>query len=113
MGPEPSPTEVEAGVMEHPDITAAVAFGHTNIKIGEDIVCAYTSRGGQPLPERLLRQQLKNLLPRHMVPTYLVHFEEFGITGNDGKFDRKAIKEAARNRLGLDNSPAQPQPLAV
>lgn len=108
-----SPTEVEAGVMEHPDITAAVAFGHTNIKIGEDIVCAYTSRGGQPLPERLLRQQLKNLLPRHMVPTYLVHFEEFGITGNDGKFDRKAIKEAARNRLGLDNSPAQPQPLAV
>jgi amino acid adenylation domain-containing protein len=96
-----SPTEVEIEIAGHPEIQGAVAFGVTNIEVGEDIVCAYTSNSGEPLAERSLRQYLKNKLPRHMVPTYLVHFHDFPITGNDGKIDRKEVKNAARDCLGL------------
>jgi hypothetical protein len=56
--------------------------------------------GGQPLPEAAFRQFLKSQLPSHMVPAYLLHFEVFPITGNDGKLDRKTIKASAAERIG-------------
>jgi amino acid adenylation domain-containing protein len=95
-----SPTEVESEVVRHPDIVEAVAFAVQNITVGEDVACAYTTVGGQPLPEAALRQYLKTQLPSHMVPAYLIHFESFPITGNAGKLDRKTIKQAAFERLG-------------
>jgi acyl-coenzyme A synthetase/AMP-(fatty) acid ligase len=97
-----SPTEVEAEVVRHPDIGAAVAFAVPNIAIGEDVACAYTTINGQPLAETTLKQFLKSNLPNHMVPAYLIHFETFPITGNDGKLDRKAIKDGAFERLGIE-----------
>jgi acyl-coenzyme A synthetase/AMP-(fatty) acid ligase len=104
-----SPMEVESGLTAHEQIDAAVAFGVENIKIGEDIACAYTTTSGEAIPEKVLMQALKDALPRHMVPLYLVHFESFPITGNDGKFDRKAIKLATLDKLGLREQPAAPE----
>ena len=98
-----SPTEVEVEVVRHPEISAAVAFGVLNIGVGEDIACAYTTHNGQPLPEAMLLQYLKTNLPRHMVPAYLVHFTAFPITGNAGKFDRKTVKQACLERLGIES----------
>lgn len=97
-----SPTEVETEVMRHPDIIDAVAFALPNITVGEDVGCAYTSVSGQPLTEALLKQFLKSNLPNHMVPTVLVHFDTFTILGNAGKLDRKSIKQAAYQRLGVE-----------
>ena len=97
-----SPTEVETEVVRHPDIVDAVAFAVTNITIGEDIACAYTTLSGQPLPDQVLTQYLKRNLPSHMVPTYLIHFDGFPITGNAGKLDRKTITQAAFARLGME-----------
>jgi amino acid adenylation domain-containing protein len=104
-----SPTEVEAEVVRHPDVVDAVAFAVPNITIGEDIACAYTTVGGTPVAEPLLRQYLKTALPNHMVPAYLLHFDAFPVTGNAGKLDRKTIKHNAFERLGLD--PANPAQL--
>ena len=98
-----SPTEVEAEVVRHPEIVEAVAFAVTNIAVGEDVACAYTTVTRQPLPEHILKQYLKMRLPIHMVPVYLIHFESFQVTGNAGKLDRKAIKEAAFERLGTES----------
>jgi amino acid adenylation domain-containing protein len=97
-----SPTEVEAEVVRHPEIVDAVAFAVTNIEVGEDVACAYTTVTRQPLAEHTLKQYLKMHLPNHMVPAYLIHFESFPITGNAGKLDRKAIKQAAFERLGTE-----------
>jgi hypothetical protein len=36
-----------------------------------------------------------------MVPSTLIHFDSFPITGNAGKLDRKSIRESAFERLGL------------
>jgi acyl-coenzyme A synthetase/AMP-(fatty) acid ligase len=99
-----SPTEVEVEVVRHPDIKEAVAFAIPNISVGEDIGCAYTTNSGDALPERALRQFLKNSLPGHMVPTYLIHFDGFPVTGNQGKLERKTIREAAVARLELGRS---------
>jgi len=95
-----SPTEVEAEVVAHPEIVDAVAFAVPNIAVGEDVACAYTTVGRQPMSEQLLKQYLKDRLPNHMVPAYLIHFESFPITGNAGKLDRSSIKQAAFERLG-------------
>lgn len=97
-----SPTEVEAEVVSHPEITAAVAFGMPNITIGEDIVCAYTAENARSLGERLLREFLKDRLSRHMLPAYFIHFDDFPITGNDGKIDRKTVKTMALDKLAVD-----------
>jgi len=96
-----SPSEVEAEVVRHPDIVDAVAFAVMNIAVGEDVACAYTTLSGKPLAEPVLRQFLKSSLPNHMVPAILMHFDGFPVTGNAGKLDRKAIKHAAFERLGI------------
>lgn len=96
-----SPTEVESEVTRHPDIVDAVAFAVPNITVGEDIGCAYTTVSGKPLAETVLKQFLRNNLPNHMVPDILLHFDSFPITGNAGKLDRKAIKQAAYERLSV------------
>ena len=96
-----SPTEVESEVVTHPKIQSAVAFGMTNIEVGQDIVCAYVTSDAQPIDERKLKQYLKNALPRHMVPAYLTHFDSFPITGSGGKIDRKSIIEFTLEKIGV------------
>ena len=104
-----SPTEVETEVVRHPEVADAIAFAVPNIDVGEDIACAYTTASSGPLSEHELKQYLKSQLPSHMVPAYLIHFENFPITGNAGKLDRKTIKQSAFERLGIipgaDNRP--------
>lgn len=104
-----SPTEVESEVVSHPRIESAVAFGAVNLDVGEDVVCAYTTDDSVPLPEKKLQQYLKRILPRHMVPAYLVHFDSFPVTGSGGKIDRTSVKEATRKILGFDGIPRDPR----
>ena len=105
-----SPTEVETEVVRHPEVVDAVAFAVPNITIGEDVACAYTSVSGAPLAEPVLKQFLKTSLPNHMVPALLVHFDSFPILGNAGKLDRKAIKQAAYERLRIEPDAAASRP---
>jgi amino acid adenylation domain-containing protein len=97
-----SPTEVEVEVLLNDDICDAIAFAVPNISVGEDIACAYTTTSGEPIPQHQLMRLLKASLPRHMVPAHLLHFTDFPITGNAGKFDRKAVKEICFERLGIE-----------
>lgn len=105
-----SPTEVETEVIRHPDVVEAVAFAVPNIAVGEDVACAYTSVNGKPLPEHTLKQSLKTQLPTHMVPAHLLHFDAFPVTGNQGKLDRKWIKQAAFERLGIPLDAGETRP---
>lgn len=104
-----SPTEVESEVVGHQEIESAVAFGTVNLDVGEDVVCAYTTKDAQPIAEKKLQQYLKGKLPRHMVPAYLVHFESFPLTGSGGKIDRSYVKEATQKILGVDSTPRDPR----
>jgi acyl-CoA synthetase (AMP-forming)/AMP-acid ligase II len=108
-----SPTEVEMEVVRHPEIVEAVAFAVPNISVGEDVACAYTTVNGQPLAEAVLRQFLKSRLPNHMVPATLVHFDTLPILGNAGKLDRKAIKLASYDLLGIQPTSTETWPGAT
>lgn len=99
-----SPSEVEVEVMDHPEVADAVAFALPNILVGEDIACAYTTVSGDSIREASLTQFLKANLPRHMVPAFLIHMDNFPITGNAGKFDRVVIKETSFEILGVDEN---------
>ncbi len=108
-----SPTEVETEVVRHPDVIDAVAFAVPNISVGEDVGCAYTTGTGNALPEHSLTQFLKTALPTHMVPAYLLHFNSFPVTGNAGKLDRKTIKQAAFERLGITPNADESRPVRL
>jgi len=104
-----SPTEVEIEVAGHPDIESAVAFGAINLDVGEDIICAYTTNDGHPIPDKKLQQYLKGKLPRHMVPAYVLHFDSFPLTGSGGKIDRSYVRNTTREKLEISNTPPDPR----
>jgi acyl-CoA synthetase (AMP-forming)/AMP-acid ligase II len=88
-----SPTEVEEVAARYPGIDACVAVGLPNIEIGEDIALAYTTVAG-PVAEADFRRFLKQELPKHMVPRFLLRQQSLPATGNQGKIDRQAVREA-------------------
>ncbi|MGI8667032.1 MAG: AMP-binding protein [Jatrophihabitans sp.] len=100
-----SPTEVEEVAVRFAGVEACVAIGVANIEIGEDIVLVYTAPDG--VDEAAFRQYLKAELPMHMVPRRLVEHGTLPATGNQGKIDRQAVRDAISGRLDApDRSPA-------
>jgi len=96
-----SPTEIEDEVNKYEYISASVAFGVDNLEIGQEIVLAYTTIDGRIINDKLFLQYLKEMLPRYMVPQYLVHCEQFPSTGNQGKIDRVAVMSLAKEKLRI------------
>lgn len=95
-----SPTEIEEVMERELLVQSVVVFGIENIQVGHDIVACYTSTNGQLISEGILRQFLKSNLPTHMIPKYLLYFDTFPSTGNQGKIDRVAVQNQALSILG-------------
>lgn len=89
-----SPTEVEDVAVRFPGVDACVAVGLPNVEIGEDIALVYTVAGEVAEPE--LRRFLRAELPGHMVPRFLLCRPSLPVTGNEGKIDRRAVRDALR-----------------
>ena len=89
-----SPTEIEEIVNTHPQIADSIAFGVVDDEIGERIVTLYTTLDGAPLEAKALSIWLESRLPHYMVPSAYIHRAAFPATGNEGKVDRSALKEA-------------------
>ncbi|WP_305788109.1 AMP-binding protein [Symbioplanes lichenis] len=87
-----SPTEVEEVAARFPGIGSCVVTGVPNIAIGEDVVLVYTA--ADEVAEDELRAFLLDELPRHMVPHRMVRRPSLPVTGNQGKIDRQAVREA-------------------
>ena len=92
-----SPTEVEEVATRFPGIDLCVAVGVADPGLGERIALAYTSAGD--VDEDAFRAFLRDGLPSHMVPGYLVPMDELPATGNQGKVDRRRVAESVRDRL--------------
>ncbi len=77
------PGEVEAVLLAHPGVRAAVVVAREGALVG---YVAGTAGAGE------LREQLRASLPEHMVPSALVVLESLPLTPS-GKLDRRALPE--------------------
>ena len=102
-----SPTEVEDIAVRFPGIDLCVAVGLPNVEIGEDIVLVYTA--ARPVAEADFRRFLKDELPGHMVPRFLLHQTSLPTTGNEGKVDRRSVRDALLEQSPGDGPSEEPQ----
>jgi amino acid adenylation domain-containing protein len=84
--------EIEAALLRHPAVRAAVVVGHG--PRGRQRLAAYVvpRDGSAPPREEELRQHLARLLPQHMVPGTITALAELPLSAN-GKVDRRALLE--------------------
>ncbi|MHA7176328.1 long-chain-fatty-acid--CoA ligase [Arthrobacter sp. Sr24] len=87
-----SPSEVEAVLRQHPDVTDAAVFGKVSDRGGEMVVAAVHLEPGVALDETALRNHCKELLARYKVPVRIVVIDEMP-RSMLGKILRKQVKE--------------------
>lgn len=83
--------EVEAALLRHASIRAAVVVGHG--QIGRQHLAAYViPNSGANCSTTELQRHLQGLLPAYMVPSSFTVLERFPLSAN-GKVDRRALLE--------------------
>lgn len=86
-----SPTEIEEVAYDTGLVRDAVAFGRDDPQLGQQIVLVVTAPDGAELDLARLRAELRDRLPRFMVPKEVVVRAELPRSPN-GKFDRTRIR---------------------
>ncbi|WP_266157235.1 non-ribosomal peptide synthetase [Dyella silvatica] len=84
--------ELEAELLAHPDVTAAIAMVRHDT--GDPRLVAYVA---PPVDVDHLRDRLAAVLPRYMLPSAIVALDHMPVTPN-GKIDRAALPAPSANR---------------
>jgi hypothetical protein len=93
------PSEVEAALTTHPQVTAAVVAARED-GAGERVLVAYLETPGPGLRMDGLRHYLRRLVPDYMIPSAVVTLERMPRLPN-GKVDRAALPAPPRERPDL------------
>ncbi|MFJ4952735.1 amino acid adenylation domain-containing protein [Streptomyces sp. NPDC088760] len=94
------PGEVEAALLTHPAVRAAVVLARRRPDSSDSYLCAYLS-GDQTLVPEQVRDTVEAVLPPHMVPAHIVVLPALPLTAN-GKVDRAALPEPAQGGTATD-----------
>jgi amino acid adenylation domain-containing protein len=94
------PGDVEAALLDHPDVAAAAVYA-VGDEPTRELRAAVTSRHG-PLDQAELRAFASRRLPRHMVPRRVETLEHLPLSAN-GKIDWRAL---AGMSVALDQDPS-------
>jgi iturin family lipopeptide synthetase B len=86
------PSEIEARILELPDIEEVVVVDRRGEK-GNVYLAAFMVSAVEPDMEAI-KSQLREKLPAYMIPTYFTRIERLPLTVT-GKVDRRALKEQA------------------
>jgi nonribosomal peptide synthetase DhbF len=84
------PGEIEAALTAEPGITQAAVIARTDGPGGKYLAAYLVSEAGPRSDPVLLRRQLANKLPEHMIPAAFVTLDRMPLTSN-GKLDRNAL----------------------
>ncbi|MEH1828475.1 MAG: non-ribosomal peptide synthetase [Nostoc sp.] len=100
--------EIEALIIEHPEVREAVVTVDSSETDSQRIVAYVVPNSEQRLTISQLRDFLETKLPNYMVPTAFVFLEALPLTPN-GKIDRKALKppDTVRPELEVVYQPPQ------
>ncbi len=85
------PAEIEAALIEHPDITEAAVIGVPDPLMGEELA-AFIRVTGQPPNANALREYVRERLAAPKAPRYWVFIDEFPLTGS-GKIQKFVLRE--------------------
>ena len=88
--------EIETVLSRHPGVAEAVVVARGETGADADLA-AYVIASGDPVGARELRDFAGRSLPGYMVPSTVTTLDAFPLTPN-GKVDRKALPEPARER---------------
>ena len=92
------PAEIEAALMRHPAIEAAVVCVRTSAAAEPELVAFVVARAGTAFAPTAIRQFLGEGLPAYMVPSRIVRLEALPLTAN-GKIDRDRLPAAPASEL--------------
>lgn len=82
--------EVEAAMVELPEVKDAVAVARATDGDGKELAAYYILHPGEKLPPQELRSRLEGSLPQNHIPAAAMQLREFPLTPN-GKVDRNAL----------------------
>ncbi len=102
--------EVEALLLAHPAVAAAVALAREDAPGERRLVAYAVPQAGASLAVAELRDHLAATLPAYMVPQAIVLLPSLPLTPN-GKVDRRALPAPERGGLGAESFEAPSDPL--
>jgi acyl-CoA synthetase (AMP-forming)/AMP-acid ligase II/thioesterase domain-containing protein/acyl carrier protein len=105
-GENVSPHEVEAALLEHPDVVQAVAFAAPHVRLGEDVAAAVVRRPQAAVSVHELRSFVAARLADHKVPSQIALVEAIP-KGPTGKLQRIGLYEQLEPLLHADFTPAR------
>ena len=87
------PAEIEAAILEHPDVAEAAVVGVPDEKWGELVACFMRPAGGARPDAAALKAFIRERLSPQKTPTYWVWLQEWPLTGS-GKIQKFALRDA-------------------
>ncbi|MBM4263422.1 MAG: AMP-binding protein [Deltaproteobacteria bacterium] len=106
-GEKISPQEIDEALLDHPEVSQAVAFAVAHATLGEDVAAAVVLRPGCQLTESSLRQFVAQRLAAYKIPSRIVTLDELPI-GATGKLQRIGLAEKLAN-VFLEPAPSGPE----
>jgi acyl-CoA synthetase (AMP-forming)/AMP-acid ligase II/acyl carrier protein len=97
-GEKISPREVDEALLEHPDISQAIAFAVPHSTLGEDIAAAVVAREKNQITEAAIRKYLGSRLAAYKIPSRILFVDDLP-KGATGKTQRIGLAEKFADRL--------------
>jgi amino acid adenylation domain-containing protein len=103
------PGEIEARLLEHKDIEAAVCVSCKDPENLDSLACYYTANS--PIGNDVLNSFVSETLPAYMTPSFWIFLKEMPVTLN-GKVDRKRLPDPVvqkRNEQAVTEGYSEPE----
>ncbi|WP_058303562.1 non-ribosomal peptide synthetase [Gorillibacterium timonense] len=98
-------SEIENGLLKHPDVTEAVVIDRVDLA-GDPYLCAYFE-SERAVDSAALHDFSSKVLPAYMVPSFFIPLEKIPVTVH-GKLDRSALPEPNQVHISYEDE-AMPQ----